>query len=260
MTLATRAAAAAALALLTACGAANNTATAPTITATPAPKITAPTPQSPVGGQLLGGLAATLNANAATVDSPSYTLQYRFQVINASGNVALDSGLVGSPQWTTPVALTPNNTYSWKVRAESQGFAGPWSDSASFRTPDPPPAYNRPIGDWQSCGSIVKKDALVACVWNAVHPTDSVSDMEVTKRVAWLLRGEGAGLLIKNGGEGVVLWQGYSFSAARVCYPNGQIYKILADAGPGGTSAPTWSDNGTVDKSLYVPAIDPSKP
>lgn len=249
----------AAVALLAGCGANNTTSTAPTITATPAPKITAPTPQSPVADQVVDGLTATLTASAATVDSPSYALQYRFQVINSAGNVALDSGLVSSPQWATPVALTPSNAYTWKVRAESQGFAGPWSDPASFKTPEQPPAYNRPIGDWQSCATITKKEALVTCVWSAVRPTDSVSDMEVVKRVAWLLRGEHAGLLIK-GGETVVLWQGYSLSASRVCYPDGHIFKILSDAGPGGTSGPEWSDNGFVAPSLYVPAIDPSKP
>ena len=52
---------------------------------------------------------------------------------------------------------------------------------------------------------------------------------EVTKRVAWALRGEGAGLLIKNGGENIVGWQGYSFAAARICYPDGHIYKVLTD-------------------------------
>ena len=36
--------------------------------------------------------------------------------------------------------------------------------------------------------------------------------------------------------------------------------KLIGDAGPGGTNVPGWADNGFVDISLYVPAIDPSKP
>ena len=76
-----------------------------------------------------------------------------------------------------------------------------------------------------------------------------------SKRVAWLLRGQGAGLLIKNSGENIVAWKGYSFSAARICYPDGHIYKLLTDVPT--TNGPTWSDNDFVDRSLYVPAIDP---
>jgi hypothetical protein len=84
--------------------------------------------------------------------------------------------------------------------------------------------------------------------------------MEVTKRIAWLLRGEGAGLLIKGGGDNVVIWQGFSLSASRICYPDGHIYKLMSDAGPGGANSPQFSDNAFVDPSLYVKAIDPSKP
>ena len=52
-------------------------------------------------------------------------------------------------------------------------------------------------------------------------------------------------------------WQGYSFAAGRICYPDGHIYKVLSDVG--GANGPSWQDNGFVDRSLYVPAIDPSK-
>jgi hypothetical protein len=245
--------------LSAACGSTKST--APTaITVTPAPKISTPSPQSPVDAQLLGGLAATLAASSASVDISSFVLQYRFRVFTDLGLVVEDSGLVSAPTWTTTLALTPNAQFTWKVRAESQGYAGAWSDAGSFRTPDPPPAYNRPIGDWQSCGTIRNETALVGCVWNAVRPTDSVSDLEVTKRVAWLLRGTGAGLLIKASGDNVVLWQGYSLSASRICYPDGHIYKIMSDAGPGGTNGPEFADNDFVDPSLYVRAIDPAKP
>ena len=51
--------------------------------------------------------------------------------------------------------------------------------------------------------------------------------------------------------------KGYNFSLSRICYPDGHIYKVLSDAGPGGTNGPTWSDNDFVDRSLYVPAINP---
>jgi hypothetical protein len=244
-----------------ACGSTPSTPTTPTNTVSPSPTITAPSTQSPTGGQLVGGLTVTLTAGTASVDQSSFSLLYRFQILNDAGNVAEDSGLVSGTSWTNTKALTPLASFTWRVRAESQGFEGPWSTAGSFKTPEQPVAYTRPIGDWQSCASLIaNKNALVNCVWNAVHPTDTVSDMEMSKRVAWLLRGEGAGLLIKGSGDNTIIWQGYSFSASRICYPDGHIYKLLSDAGPGGANLPQFSDNDFVDKTLYVPAIDPAKP
>ena len=46
----------------------------------------------------------------------------------------------------------------------------------------------------------------------------------------------------------------------RICFPDGHIFKIIGDAGPGGGNTPGFDDNNFVDRSLYVPAIDPSKP
>lgn len=245
---------------LQACGGASQPAapTSPTVVAEVIPKFTAPAVQSPINGQTVSGLTASLNSSAASVEGATMTLQYRFQVFNEAGTLALDSGLVSEPTWTT-ATLSPNKPYTWKVRAEAQGWAGPWSDAATFVTPDPPPAFAGTIGNWQACAG-QKGAALVGCVWNTIRPTNSVGDFEVVKRVAWLLRGEGAGLLIKVGGENVVLWQGYSFSATRICYSDGHIYKLIGDAGPGGANSPGWADNEFVDRALYVPAIDPSKP
>ena len=244
-----------------ACGSTPTAASAPTNTVAAAPNISAPAAQSPTGGQLVGGLTVTLTAGSASVDQASFTLLYRFQILSDTGSVAEDSGLVSGTSWTSTKTLTPLAQFTWRVRAESQGFEGAWSPAGSFKTPEQAAAYNRPIGDWQSCASLTgNKSALVNCVWNAVHPTDSVSDMELTKRVAWLLRGEGAGLLIKTSGDNVVIWQAYSLSASRICYPDGHIWKLLSDAGPGGSNLPQFADNDFVDKTLYVPAIDPIRP
>jgi hypothetical protein len=254
---------AAAALTLAACGSnttTTTTPTAPTNTVPAAPNISAPATQSPTGGQLVTALTVTLTAGTATVDQSSFSLQYRFQVLNDAGNIAEDSGLVSGTTYTTTKTLSPNASYTWRARAESQGYAGAWSQPSSFKTPASPSPYNRPIGDWQSCANSAKETDLVICVWRAVHPSDTVSDMEVVKRVAWLMRDQGAGLLIKSGGDGTMAWQGYSFSASRICFPNGHIYKVIADAGPGGTNLPVYADNDFVDPTLYVKAIDPSKP
>ena len=131
--------------------------------------------------------------------------------------------------------------------------------AAAEPPPPPPPAPADPLF---GCGGIADKQKLVECIWDHIHPTDHVSAFEVTKRVAWALRGEGAGLLIKNGGENIIAWQGYLFAASRLLYPDGHLFKVIYDAGPGGANGPSWQDEG-VDSSLqnrYVPAMDPNLP
>ena len=125
----------------------------------------------------------------------------------------------------------------------------------------PPPAPPAPPGpeSWEACGSLVNdKPALVQCVHDAINPGPSgAKAFEVTKRVAWLLRGEGGGLLLKDGGENIIYWQGRWFSISRVCYPDGHIFKVISDAGDGGTNGASWQDNEYVDPKYYLPAIDP---
>ena len=146
-----------------------------------------------------------------------------------------------------------------KDTGDSQAVS-PWASIQVFTTAVPaPPSGGGGGGDgkWQNCGS-TPGEALVACVRSSVNPGGS-GDLafEVTKRVAWLLRGQSAGLLIKNGGENTTSWMGYSFSISRICYPDGHIYKVVSDAGPGGANGVSWSDNGYVDPSLYVAAMNP---
>jgi len=169
----------------------------------------------------------------------------------------IDSGVVPGPSTTVDVSgLAISTRHTWRTRAEFQGNFGPWSSAASFVTADTPPD---PYGDWQKACAGLSDQALVQCLWDRVKPGDEFEAFEITKRYAWMLRADGIGLLIKNGGENVVPWQGHNFAAARVCYPDGHIYKLLSDVGPGGANSPAFQDNDFVDKSLYFPPIDPSK-
>jgi hypothetical protein len=161
-----------------------------------------------------------------------------------------------------PVAAAYSKVYFWHVRAFDPTTTGPWSDTRAFSTPDAPSTGGGgggPVGNWQNCGSTPGLQ-LVQCVWNAVNPAHTPESVfEVTKRVIWLLRGGGAGLLIKNGGDNIVAWRGYSFAAARLVYPDGHLFKIESDV-PNGP--PTWQDEG-VDPSLiplWLAPIDPNLP
>ena len=106
------------------------------------------------------------------------------------------------------------------------------------------------------CSSIGDHMKLVECIHDHVQPHDEYQAFEVTKRVAWALRGEGAGLLIKTTGENIVPWRGYIFAAGRIAYPDGHVIKVISDVGAGGGNGPSWQDNGYVDPKLYLPALD----
>jgi len=173
-------------------------------------------------------------------------------------------------------AFPASSLLYWRVQAKDIGDSqavSPWSLTQAFSMPAPPPPPSSgggggggPVGggNWQACGS-TPGDTLVACVRSAVYVTSTEANaFEITKRVAWLLRNQGFGLLIKNGGENIITWQGYSFSISRIVRSNGALIKVLSDAGTGGTNGATWDDSqdypGAVSPSLYVPSINPDLP
>src|SRR4051794_28661881 len=88
-----------------------------------------------------------------------------------------------------------------------------------------------------------------------VNLTGADGAFEITKRVAWELRAEGAGLLDKPGGN-----NSHGFATDIICYPTGQIYDILVSGGD--VNGPSWQDAGMVDASRYRPAVavDPGPP
>jgi hypothetical protein len=142
------------------------------------------------------------------------------------------------------------------ARSEYQGWSGPWSTAAAFTTPVAP---GNDYGAWEATCQGKVTDALVFCVWNFVVPRNTVQDLEVVKRVAWLLRKQGGGLLLRSG-ENSAPWLGQSFSVSRVCFPaDGHIFKIISDAGSGSDSGngPGWGDNDFVPPTDCVKAIDP---
>lgn len=233
-----------------------------------------PEPISPVGNVRVDTGTPEFRAANGQSSGPHGNLIYQFNISDTQtfatifSNAEVSENPGGHTTFVSPPLPHADRQFFWRVRIYSGEAVGSWSRTESFRSmpaPPPPPGPGPgpgpgPIGgDWQSCSSFVNdKPRLVQCVHAVIQPGGSATRaFEVTKRVAWLLRGEGGGLLIKNGGENIISWQGYSFSIGRICFPNGQIFKVLTDVGEGGTNGPGWDDNGFVDPGLYVPAINP---
>jgi hypothetical protein len=163
------------------------------------------------------------------------------------------------------------------VRLDYQGTTclGPVSGSEMLRRkssatppgtepPPPPPPLDpdpTPSDDVFGCTRVLPdKFNFVDCIHAHIRPTDEFSAFEVTKRVAWGLRDEGAGLLLKPTGENIVTWRGYTFAAGRILYADGHLFKVIADVGRGGSNAPSWQDEGFLDTSRRLPALDPKLP
>jgi hypothetical protein len=162
------------------------------------------------------------------------------------------------------------------VRLDYQGTTclGPVSGSEMLRRKSPSPAptpatpsapepqpAQAPDDDVFGCTRMLPdKFKYVECIHDRIRPTNEFSAFEVTKRVAWGLRDEGAGLLLKPTGENIVTWRGYTFAAGRIIYADGHLFKVIADVGSGGSNAPSWQDEGFLDPSRRLPALDPKLP
>jgi hypothetical protein len=170
----------------------------------------------------------------------------------------------GQSQLTAPAALAAGQ-YFWHARAFEGTNSGPFSSVQSFRTPSigggggggvgGGGVFN-PNGNWQACGSTPGAE-IVSCVYSAITPAATVDSIfEMTKRVAWLLRGSGFGLLKKGGGDNVSFWNGTGYAAARIVTTDGHLYKLLSDVPNGG---PQWADEG-VDTGLIPLWTAPIQP
>jgi hypothetical protein len=204
-------------------------------------------------GQLNGTTVPMTASGAATVPGlPSCTFS-----LNGTGTIENSDTI--RIDYTGTTCLGPVHGTETLRRPTPASPPAPAPTPAPTPAPEPPAPPPAPEDPLFGCGGIQDKMDLVDCIHGHIQPHDQYGAFEVTKRVAWALRGEGAGLLIKNGGENIVPWQGYMFAAGRICYPDGHIYKVISDVGPGGLNGPSWQDNGFVDRSLYVPAIDPTR-
>ena len=141
-------------------------------------KVTAPVPTSPIDGAKPSNATFNLVAtDARPTFGSSVPLQYRFQILTPAGSVVPggDSGPVNGPSWTySAFNLTANATYNWRVRAEFDGAAGPWSRPAVFQAPDPA-LVNDPLTNGTSVGIVGGGSFVPGRGWRA----DSVHDFIV---------------------------------------------------------------------------------
>ncbi len=226
------------------------------------PVIGQPQPLSPASNERVSSRRPTFTFANASRSSAVGAITYDLEISESYSFSPTYAVLtVGEQANTTSVQLPEDGPYAkyffWRVRAKDATTTGPWGGPQAFMMPDEVVVVvDDPL---LGCGGLVgDKTQLVTCIHdrlNAPHTVEGAFD--ATKRIAWALRGEGGGLLIKNSGENTVSWQGYNFSAGRISYPDGHIYKVLTDVPT--TNGPQWADNGFVDRSLYVPAIDPRR-
>ena len=108
-------------------------------------KVSAPSPQSPANGVKLTEIVnsgITLSAAGSTPTfASSASLQYQFELMNASGSVIERSDPLNSPTWRQSSALEYDTRYQWRLRALQDDGVGPWSVIFSFTTSDLPPEF-----------------------------------------------------------------------------------------------------------------------
>jgi hypothetical protein len=103
-------------------------------------KVTAPSPVSPINNAQPDNLV--LVATQSTGKFVSVPLSYEFEIFNASNTRVYASGVTAGTMSGNNVSHTATNVqlafdapHTWRVRAVYQGAFGPWSSTASFRSP-----------------------------------------------------------------------------------------------------------------------------
>ena len=109
--------------------------------------IEAPTVVGPTGGQLTPDNAPTLVVQNAVITGPAETIRYRFELSTQLGFATLTAALTVTQSTGTSTAVGPgalpfDQLFYWRARVSAQSrigeVLGPWSPTASFRTPVPP--------------------------------------------------------------------------------------------------------------------------
>ena len=112
-------------------------------------KAGAPNQVSPPDAAVLTTRTPTLVADNAPGEYVDGVFLHRFEIYDA-GRMTLEAvGVVaqgqGTTQFSVPSSLAYSTTYWWRVRAELEDAAGPWSATRSFVTPALPAPPSSPL-------------------------------------------------------------------------------------------------------------------
>ena len=122
-------------------------------------KATAPEPVSPVNGIRVEDRRPTLTFKAATGKYAAATFTYRVELMDAGGT-RIEEKVVNGFSLVVADDLAVDKDYRWRVRAEWNGAFGPWSATASFKSPQKAVGYITateiydPLTDGVSVGTI----------------------------------------------------------------------------------------------------------
>ena len=113
-------------------------------------------------------------------------------------------------------------------------------------------------------------------VARGVNLTGPCGAFEITKRVAWALRGEGIGLVAKNAAQNGCDANGVRYAIDALMLRDGQTWDILVNGGgeerngvpiPGTGNGPAWQVTGAAPRDSWrapfpvdIPVPDPPKP
>lgn len=105
-------------------------------------KVTAPALISPVDGGKLDSRRPTFTFSNSSGRFSATSFAYRIELLDAGGNLVdartVGGGGEGVTAYASDVELPYDTNYQWRVRAEMDGQAGPYSGAGAFRTPDTP--------------------------------------------------------------------------------------------------------------------------
>jgi hypothetical protein len=159
-------------------------------TSVPTPvTLSAPTPNAPVGGQIVTAVRPTLVVNNSTATGTPGAVTYHFEVsdLNTFPNDAartftvdgVAQGSGGTTSWVLTRDLGPNVLWYWRARATNGTVTGAFSNIETFRTATSactfsvsPAAINAPIGGG-SFTVAVTTDA--ACTWTAASQSSFIT-------------------------------------------------------------------------------------
>jgi hypothetical protein len=147
---------------------------------TPTLKVTAPTPSAPMNDAVVPSLHPTLSVTMSTgdyVQASGLHLGFALWQVGTAGGVTLVEAdaipqAVGTTAYRVVSDLAHDTQYRWRSRAVLDGAYGPWSNTASFRTPVPPPPPPPPAPPLPSDAQARYRVTLESDWSAATHPQD----------------------------------------------------------------------------------------